>query len=112
MNNDPSPTSPADPFFHPNQRHAPDIDIQRSSHSSSASESQQNDSAADPENPSLSQSAKEGLSKKLQFLVHLSLNLDAVVIAELCTLYYMEYVFSPSLVFVVFTRRTCQVLPS
>ncbi|KAI0394807.1 DUF1746-domain-containing protein [Xylariaceae sp. FL0594] len=96
MNNDPSPTSPADPLIDPNQPHSPEIDHQRSQ-PASASGLRQNDitaaATAEPENTSLSQSAKEGLSKKLQFLVDLSINLDALVIAELCVLYYMDCSF-------------------
>ncbi|KAI0817551.1 hypothetical protein GGR55DRAFT_673384 [Xylaria sp. FL0064] len=73
MNNDPSPTLPADRPLPPNQHHGADIDIQ----SSPAPERQQHGSASS-QRPSLSPSAKEGLSKKLDFLTHLSLNLDTL----------------------------------
>ncbi|KAI0482777.1 hypothetical protein GGR56DRAFT_670619 [Xylariaceae sp. FL0804] len=43
--------------------------------------------------PSLSQRARDGLAKKLQFLNHLTHNLDALVYAELCTAYYMDCSF-------------------
>lgn len=33
---------------------------------------------------------KAGLAKKLQFMTHLMRNLDMLVFAEICTLYYME----------------------
>lgn len=36
--------------------------------------------------------AKAGIAKKLEFFTHLMSSLDVVVFAELCTLYYMEYV--------------------
>ena len=39
---------------------------------------------------SLSKAAKDGLTKKLQFMNHLSSSLDTLVFAELCVLYYME----------------------
>lgn len=41
---------------------------------------------------SLSKKAKDGLGKKLAFLTHLLGCLDTLIYAELCTLYYMEYV--------------------
>ena len=34
--------------------------------------------------------AKEGISKKLEFMTHLMSSLDVLVFAELCALYYME----------------------
>ncbi|KAF2970163.1 hypothetical protein GQX73_g3363 [Xylaria multiplex] len=89
MNNDLSPTLPADRPLLPNQHHEANIDIPSSSQSP-VPERQQNGSTSS-QGPSLSPSAKEGLSKKLQFLMHLSLNLDTLVYAELCVLYYMEY---------------------
>ncbi|KAI1813290.1 DUF1746-domain-containing protein [Poronia punctata] len=104
MNNDPSPTSPADPSIPLNQHYAPDNDIRRSS-VSSTSERAQNGSAADQDNASLSQPAKEGLSKKLQFLTGLALNLDTLVYAELCTIYYMDCSF-----FRLFIRWMAQTL--
>ena len=39
---------------------------------------------------SVSARAKEGLVKKLQFLTNLAHNLDMLVFAELCAMYYME----------------------
>lgn len=36
--------------------------------------------------------AKAGIAKKLEFFTHLMSSLDVVVFAELCVLYYMEYV--------------------
>lgn len=38
--------------------------------------------------------AKAGIAKKLEFFTHLMSSLDVVVFAELCVLYYMEYVSS------------------
>lgn len=93
MNHDLSPTLPADRPLLPNQHHEADIDIDIDIQSESqppAPEGQQHGSASS-QRPSLSPSAKEGLVKRLQFLVHLSLNLDTLAFAELCILYYMEY---------------------
>ncbi|TGJ81772.1 hypothetical protein E0Z10_g6993 [Xylaria hypoxylon] len=77
MNNDLSPTLPADRPLLPNQYHEANIHI-RSSSQSPIPEPRQHDSASS-QSPSLSPSAKEGLSKKLHFLIHLSLNLDTLV---------------------------------
>ncbi|KAI3328946.1 DUF1746-domain-containing protein [Xylariaceae sp. AK1471] len=79
MNNDPSPTLPADPPFSSNQRHEAEVDIDIQSNSQSPTPERQQHDSPDSQNPSLSQPAKEGLTKKLQFLVHLSLNLDTLV---------------------------------
>ncbi|KAI1423648.1 hypothetical protein F5Y12DRAFT_716131 [Xylaria sp. FL1777] len=78
MNNDPSPTLPADRPLLPNQHHEADIDIQSSPQSPGAPERQQHDSAS-PQSPSLSPSAKEGLGTKFDFLKHLSCELDSLV---------------------------------
>ncbi|KAJ8127666.1 hypothetical protein O1611_g5966 [Lasiodiplodia mahajangana] len=91
MNHDPSPTLPADRPLLPNQHHEADIDTQSNSQSS-APEREQHGSASS-QSPSLSPPAKEGLAKKLQFLMHLSLNLDTLAYAELCILYYMDCSF-------------------
>ncbi|KAI1434593.1 DUF1746-domain-containing protein [Xylaria sp. CBS 124048] len=91
MNNDSSPTLPADRSLPPNQRHEFDIDI--SNISQSPTPGRQQHGSASSQNPSLSPSAKEGLSKKLQFLQHLCLNLDTLVYAELCILYYLDCSF-------------------
>ncbi|RWA14312.1 hypothetical protein EKO27_g791 [Xylaria grammica] len=77
MNNDLSPTLPADRPLLPNQHHEANSDIQSSSQSP-VPERQQHDSVS-PQSPSFTSSAKEGLSKKLDFLIHLSLNLDTLV---------------------------------
>ncbi|KAI0540707.1 DUF1746-domain-containing protein [Xylaria digitata] len=103
MNNDLSSILPADRPLLPNQHHEADIDIPSSSQSP-VPERQQNGSASS-QSPSLSPSAKEGLSKKLQFLMHLSLNLDTLVYAELCVLYYMDCAF-----FRLFIRWLAQTL--
>lgn len=39
--------------------------------------------------------AKAGIAKKLEFTTHLMSSLDVAVFAELCVLYYMEYVQVP-----------------
>jgi hypothetical protein len=88
MNHDSSPTLPADRPLLPNQHHEVDIDTQSNSQSPDP-EREQHDSTSS-QSPSLSPPAKEGLSKKLEFLIHLSLNLDTLAYAELCVLYYME----------------------
>ncbi|KAI3342859.1 DUF1746-domain-containing protein [Ustulina deusta] len=103
MNNDPSPTLPADRPLLPTQHHEADINI-RSSSQSPTPERQQHD-AASSQSPSLPPSAKEGLSNKLEFLTHLSLNLDTLVYAELCILYYMDCSF-----FRLFIRWMAQTL--
>lgn len=36
--------------------------------------------------------AKAGIAKKLNFMTHLMSSLDVVIFAELCILYYMEFV--------------------
>lgn len=94
MNNDPTPTSPADADPNSNRRHDENDDADGNNAPSSASEEQQNGSATNtaPQRPELSQKAKDGLSKKLAFLMHLLLSLDTLIYAELCVLYYMEYV--------------------
>ncbi|KAI0505566.1 DUF1746-domain-containing protein [Xylaria bambusicola] len=92
MNNDSSPTLPADRPLLPNQHHGGDTNIHQSSTQSPEPERRQNDSSS-PQSLSLSPSAKEGLTKKLDFLTHLSLNLDTLVYAELCILYYMDCSF-------------------
>ncbi|KAI1124955.1 DUF1746-domain-containing protein [Nemania abortiva] len=91
MSHDPSPTLPADRPLLPDQHHGVDIDSQRNSQSPGP-EREQHDSASS-QSPSLSPPAKEGLAKKLQFLMHLSLNLDTLAYAELCILYYMDCSF-------------------
>ncbi|KAI1488168.1 hypothetical protein F5X96DRAFT_105331 [Biscogniauxia mediterranea] len=86
MNNASSPTSPADPLPLSSHHHRED---------DADDEPQQLDGAAglQPQDPSLSQKAKEGLAKKLQFLSYLTINLDTMVHAELCVLYYMDCSF-------------------
>ncbi|KAI0100318.1 DUF1746-domain-containing protein [Nemania sp. FL0031] len=91
MNHDPSPTLPADRSLLPNQHHEVNIDT-RSSSPSPAPERERHGSTGS-QGPSLSLPAKEGLAKKLQFLMHLSLNLDTLTYAELCILYYMDCSF-------------------
>ncbi|KAI1501732.1 hypothetical protein F5X99DRAFT_190086 [Biscogniauxia marginata] len=88
MNNASSPTSPADPPLS-SHHHREDDDAD------DEPQQQQQDGAAarQPQDPSLTQKAKEGLAKKLQFLSYLTLNLDTMVHAELCVLYYMDCSF-------------------
>lgn len=55
--------------------------------------------------------AKAGIAKKLDFMTHLMSSLDVVIFAELCVLYYMEYVIASSLAveaFGYFLQRRCQ----
>lgn len=104
MNNDPSPTLPAErPLLH-NQHREVDNDSP-TSHRSPAPERQQQNESTGSQGSSLSPAAKEGLTKKLQFLMHLSLNLDALAYAELCILYYMDCSF-----FRLFIRWMAQTL--
>ncbi|KAI1113679.1 DUF1746-domain-containing protein [Nemania sp. NC0429] len=102
MNHDLSPTLPADRPLLPNQ-HEADIDLQRNSQPPTP-EGRQHGSVSSRRS-SLSPSAKEGLVKKLQFLVHLSLHLDTLAFAELCVLYYMDCSF-----FRLFLRWMAQTL--
>ncbi|KAI0003974.1 DUF1746-domain-containing protein [Xylariaceae sp. FL0662B] len=86
MNNDSTPTSPADP-------HRTSRDHEEDDANADEPSEQHQDGSADTQNPSLSRRAREGLSKKLQFMIHLSSNLDTLVYAELCVLYYMDCAF-------------------
>ncbi|KAK9776958.1 hypothetical protein SCAR479_06359 [Seiridium cardinale] len=92
MNHDPTPTSPADPDPNSNRR---EDDTADDDDNGASSQQQQNGSAANTrrKRPKLSKRAKAGLSKKLAFLLHLLMNLDAVIYAELCVLYYMDCSF-------------------
>lgn len=87
MNNVSTPTTPADPHRISHGLQEDDAD----GPAQSAESNQYHDGSASTQNPSLSQAAREGLMKKLQFMIHLSISLDTLVYAELCALYYMEY---------------------
>ncbi|KAI1208843.1 DUF1746-domain-containing protein [Annulohypoxylon truncatum] len=89
MNNVSTPTTPADP--HRISHGLQEDDADGPAHS--AVSEQNHDGSATTQNPSLSQAAKEGLTKKLQFMIHLSVSLDTLVYAELCALYYMDCSF-------------------
>ncbi|OTB18359.1 hypothetical protein K445DRAFT_315173 [Daldinia sp. EC12] len=89
MNNASTPTTPAEPH---RMSHDHQEDNADGSPRSAASE-QSHDGDTITQNPSLSQAAKDGLTKKLQFMMHLSIGLDTVVYAELCALYYMDCSF-------------------
>ncbi|KAI2629765.1 DUF1746-domain-containing protein [Hypoxylon sp. NC1633] len=89
MNNVSTPTTPADPHRTSHDHHEDDAD----GPAQSAVSEQDHDGDAPAQNPSLSQTAKEGLKKKLQFMIDLSVSLDTLVYAELCTLYYMDCSF-------------------
>ncbi|KAI0383889.1 DUF1746-domain-containing protein [Hypomontagnella monticulosa] len=89
MNNVPTPTTPADPH---RTSHDHQEDNADGSTLSTVSDQSQ-DGNATTQNPSLSQAAKDGLKKKLQFMIHLSINLDTLVYAELCALYYLDCSF-------------------
>lgn len=93
MNNVPTPTTPADPHRTSHDHQEDNAD----GPTLSAVSDQTQDESTTTQNPSLSQTAKDGLKKKLQFMIHLSINLDTLVYAELCALYYMEYGSSPVL---------------
>ncbi|KAI2784769.1 DUF1746-domain-containing protein [Daldinia loculata] len=89
MNNASTPTTPADPHrtsYHSQGDNADDLP-------QSAASEQSRDGGTTTQNPSLSQAARDGLTKKLQFMMHLSISLDTVVYAELCALYYMDCSF-------------------
>ncbi|KAH9902227.1 DUF1746-domain-containing protein [Xylariomycetidae sp. FL2044] len=84
MNNASTPTSPADPH----------IATQPDSEDSADGEQRPTDTPhhqqhgrSSTRKSSLSQRAKDGLSKKLQLMSHLSLNLDTLVYAELCSFF-------------------------
>ena len=109
MSDAPTPTSPADPIRNSSSDHRREdtragtrARTHASNQSSSASapgheQSQPEDggtgSRTRAQRPSLSQKAKEGLSQKLRFLIHLVYTLDTLVHAELCVLYYMDCSF-------------------
>ncbi|KAI1368050.1 DUF1746-domain-containing protein [Xylaria arbuscula] len=86
MNNDPSPTLPADRPLLSSQHHEAHTNIHQTS-SQSPSPDRRQHASANAQNPSLSPSAKEGLTKKLDFLSHLCLNLDTLVFAEFCSFF-------------------------
>ncbi|KAI1415996.1 DUF1746-domain-containing protein [Hypoxylon sp. FL1857] len=90
MNNVSTPTTPADPHRTSHGRQEDDAD--GPAHSA-VSDQSQDDGGPTTQNPSLSQAAKDGLKKKLQFMMHLSISLDTLVYAELCALYYMDCSF-------------------
>ncbi|KAL7629368.1 hypothetical protein AAE478_000888 [Parahypoxylon ruwenzoriense] len=89
MNHVPTPTSPADPHRASHDRREDDAD----GPTLSPTPEQGHDGGDSTQNPSLSPAAKEGLTKKLQLVIHLSISLDALVYAELCALYYMDCSF-------------------
>ncbi|KAI0176256.1 DUF1746-domain-containing protein [Hypoxylon sp. FL1284] len=97
MNNDSTPTTPADPHRASHAYHEDDADADADGPTRSAQFDHELDTNPDgsaaSQNPSLSKAAKEGLKKKLQFMMHLSTSLDTVVYAELCALYYMDCSF-------------------
>ncbi|KAI1840341.1 hypothetical protein JX266_013473 [Neoarthrinium moseri] len=99
MNHDPSPSSPAhpdpDPASPARRSHAAAVnggDVDEQQH-------QRQDNGSAPgsrrrrQEPHLSKKAKAGLTKKLDFLLHLLLCLDTLIYAELGTLYYMDCSF-------------------
>ncbi|KAH6646414.1 hypothetical protein BKA67DRAFT_541381 [Truncatella angustata] len=88
MNHDPASTSPADPDPNSNRRED-DADDDNSN----AASSQQQNGTATGRRPKLSKKTKAGLNKKLLFVLHLLMSLDAVIYAELCVLYYMDVSF-------------------
>ncbi|KAI0842055.1 DUF1746-domain-containing protein [Hypoxylon sp. FL0890] len=90
MNNVSTPTTPADSHRTSHGRQEDDAD--GPAHST-VSDQSHDDGSATTQNPSLSEAAKEGLKRKLQFMIHLSINLDTLVYAELCALYYMDCSF-------------------
>ncbi|KAI1333438.1 DUF1746-domain-containing protein [Xylariaceae sp. FL0255] len=83
MNHDSSPTLPANPLL---SSHQPSDDT-------GDSRSANDHGSSDTHTHSLLAEAKEGLLKKLQFLVQLALNIDSLVFAELCILYYLDCSF-------------------
>lgn len=111
MNHDPTPTLPADHDPSPDD-HDDDDNNNSNSNSNNADHAvdrrsrrrqrprlQQQDSATAAALPSspppsqLSHRAKEGLMKKHSFLLNLLQQLDTLILAELCALYYMDCSF-------------------
>jgi hypothetical protein len=93
MNNDPAPTSAAD------------ADLPSTSHSiehSTSTESHQNGPAS-AQTP-VQKRAQAQTKKKYEFINGLMTNLDALIYAELCILYYMESALSSPSLFSVLTR--------
>ncbi|KAI0022220.1 DUF1746-domain-containing protein [Xylariomycetidae sp. FL0641] len=99
MNNASSPTSPADPL-QASDHHSPSLEPPDTDPRHDAGRS-----GSTAQSPSLSAKAKEGLSKKWHFLTSLAHNLDTLVYAELCVLYYMDCSF-----FRLFLRWIAQAL--
>lgn len=87
MNHDSPPTLPAVSLHHSHELN--EVDGPQSSNTS-----QRQNGVSHTQSPSLSPQTETGLSRKLKFLMNLSVNLDTLVFAELCILYYMEYVSS------------------
>jgi hypothetical protein len=94
MNHASVPTDPADPH-HTSRDDAHDAANRTDAASDHEGQQHQRDGSAAIQTPKLSKAAKDGLAKKLQFLIHLSLNMDTLVYAELCVLYYLEFVPLP-----------------
>ncbi|KAI1383178.1 DUF1746-domain-containing protein [Hypoxylon trugodes] len=94
MNNVSTPTTPADPHRTSRDHQEDDPDGPAlSAVSEQSHDGDDDDDHATTQNPSLSKAAKDGLTKKLQLMIHLSVSLDTVVYAELCALYYMDCSF-------------------
>lgn len=94
MNDDPTLSSAANqPPTHPddsgagNERDAGRTREEDGPAQASSSSSAPSQSVADT---AASLKRKAGLAKKLQFMTHLMRNLDMIVFAEICALYYME----------------------
>lgn len=85
MNNAADTTPPSHPRrASPDARRSRNIDGVDASSAPAAASSNGNSQASG------SGKAKEGLSKKLEFLTNLATNLDMLIFAELCAMYYME----------------------
>ncbi|KAI0164815.1 DUF1746-domain-containing protein [Xylariaceae sp. FL1272] len=105
MNNDSSPTLPAHPRLLLSQQADADAEADTNATQPPIGRHQENASPDVQEELSPSQQEKEGFAKKLQFLVNLTVNLDTLVYAELCILYYMDCSF-----FRLFVRWLAQML--
>ncbi|KAI1345111.1 DUF1746-domain-containing protein [Xylariaceae sp. FL0016] len=92
MNNASSPTSPVDLPSHNRTENDAD-DVSSPSPSLDVPSRPPHGGATNRQSPSLSQKAKDGLTKKLHFLAHLTQTLDSLVYAELCIIYYMDCSF-------------------
>ena len=98
MNNDPTSPDPSAALHEPSATTAAQRDDDGDGAGADRRE-RRVASAVDPDEEYKRRIAKEdhrlALVKKLHFMTQLMKHLDSLVFAEICTLYYMEYVVAP-----------------